>query len=149
MDEHILPVYSRKTWGYSAPYYLAAVNGCHPNYASYLMNKQSLCIRDISAIIKRLPADKKHLYNKELITELYLDYQEHNIDDSKAIEEIAALCKGRKILILAPGKLCLPIRNRYSSISMITPPLFQHKPYSQISPLRQGFRQQPEAFQGH
>ena len=107
MDEHILPVYSRKTWGYSAPYYLAAVNGCHPNYASYLMNKQSLCIRDISAIIKRLPADKKHLYNKELITELYLDYQEHNIDDSKAIEEIAALCKGKKILILAPGKTLL------------------------------------------
>lgn len=107
MDEHILPVYSRKTWGYSAPYYLAAVNGCHPNYASYLMNKQSLCIRDISAIIKRLPADKKHLYNKELITELYLDYQEHNIDDSKAIEEIATLCKGKKILILAPGKTLL------------------------------------------
>lgn len=107
MDEYILPVYSRKTWGYSAPYYLAAVNGCHPNYASYLMNKQSLCIRDISAIIKRIPADEKHLYNKELITKLYLEYQERNVDDSQAVAEISELCRGRNILILAPGRTLL------------------------------------------
>lgn len=107
MDEYILPIYSVKTWGYSAPYYLAAVNGCHPNYASYLMNKQSLCIRDISAIIKRIPQDKKHLYNKELINTLYLEYQERSIDDSTALAEISGLCRGRKVLILAPGRTLL------------------------------------------
>lgn len=112
MDEYILPVYSRKTWGYSAPYYLAAVNGCHPNYASYLMNKQSLCIRDISAIIKRIPSDERHLYNKELITNLYLEYQERNVDDSGAVAEIAELCGGRKILILAPGRTLLTCKEK-------------------------------------
>ena len=41
MDEHILPVYSRKTWGYSAPYYLAAVNGCQCQSLFILFRKHA------------------------------------------------------------------------------------------------------------
>lgn len=110
MDECIMPIYAQHPWGYSAPYYIAAINDCHPNYATYLMNRQSLCIRDINSIIKSIPDMEKHNFNKNLISDLYLKYQQHNIDDSDAMDKIADLCKGKQILILAPGKSLLTYR---------------------------------------
>lgn len=107
IDEYILPIYNNYSWGYSAPYYIAAANNCHPNYASYLMNMQTLCVRDINTIIKSIPPEKRHLYDKELINHLYLKYQSNNIDDSIAIKEITEMCKDKPVLILAPGKSLL------------------------------------------
>lgn len=104
MDEDIMPIYSTKPWGYSAPYYIAAINGCHPNYASYLMNRQTLCIRDINAIIKRIPADRKQLFSADLIASMYLEFQKHTVDDGAVIAELKALIQGRNVLLLAPGR---------------------------------------------
>ncbi len=104
MDEYIMPIYSTRPWGYSVPYYIAAINNCHPNYATFLMNKQTLCIRDINAIIRSIPEENKRIYNVDLIFELYRNYQQHNIDDSKTIIKIKEICHSRKILVLAPGK---------------------------------------------
>ena len=104
MDEYIMPIYSTRPWGYSAPYYIAAINNCHPNYATFLMNKQTLCIRDINTIIRSIPEESKRLYNVDLISELYRNYQQHNIDDSEIISKIKEICDSKKILILAPGK---------------------------------------------
>lgn len=111
MDEHIMPIYAQSPWGYSAAYYIAAVNNCHPNYATYLVNLQTLNIRDINSIIKSIPIDKKRLYDKTLISKLYLEYQRHNIDDSQALGYISDLCKDKSVLILAPGKSLLTHSN--------------------------------------
>jgi 4-hydroxy 2-oxovalerate aldolase len=107
MDEYIMPIYSQHPWGYSAPYYIAAINNCHPNYATYLMNMQTLFIRDINSIIQSIPGEKKHIYDETYIYNLYLEYQKQNIDDSTAVNEIREYCFGRDILILAPGKSVL------------------------------------------
>lgn len=104
MDEYIMPIYSTRPWGYSAPYYIAAINNCHPNYATFLMNKQTLCIRDINTIIRSIPEENKRLYSVDLISELYKNYQQHNIDDSEMLQKVKELCSARKVLILAPGK---------------------------------------------
>ncbi len=104
MDEYIMPIYTGTPWGYSAPYYIAAINGCHPNYATYLMNRQTLCIRDINSIIKSIPEQNRHLYNADLIAELYRKYQQHTVDDGKVIKDLELLCWSRQVLILAPGK---------------------------------------------
>ena len=111
MDEYIMPIYTQHPWGYSAPYCLAAINNCHPNYATWLMEKQSICIRDINAIIKSIPVEKKHLYDSELINKLYTEYQQRNVDDSAVIRKISHLCTNRNVLILAPGKSLLTMRN--------------------------------------
>lgn len=104
MDEHIMPIYRQHPWGYSAPYYIAAINNCHPNYATFLMNKETLCIRDINSVIKSIPEKNKHIYNEELIGKMYFEYQERSIDDSEVIMHLSELCNEREILILAPGK---------------------------------------------
>lgn len=104
MDEHIMPVYIKHPWGYSAPYYIAAINNCHPNYATFLVNKQTLCIRDINNIIKSIPEKCKHHFDDRLANELYTRYLSHNVDDSAAVGRITELCRGRNVLILASGR---------------------------------------------
>lgn len=110
MDEYIMPIYNLHTWGYSAPYYIAAINSCHPNYATWLIGKQSICVRDINAIIKSIPSEKQHVYDEELINKLYLQYQQRSIDDTAVVEKISALCKDRSVLVLAPGKSLLTMQ---------------------------------------
>ena len=51
IDEYIRPLSMEYKWGYDAAYYIASVTGCHPNYASFLMNKQTLHVQDIHAIL--------------------------------------------------------------------------------------------------
>ena len=103
-DEYISAIRKKFEWGYSVPYHIAASNVCHPNYASYLINKQTLTMKDIEKIIQSIPEEYKILYDQSLIEELYVRYQSRNIDDSAAVPEISGWLSGRKILLLAPGK---------------------------------------------
>lgn len=104
MDEHVLPIYESSPWGYSAPYYIAAINGCHPSYATYLASRQTLCIMDINTILRRIPEGARQAYSEELAVRLYMEYQAHAVDDSAALSMLAEACFGREVLILAPGR---------------------------------------------
>lgn len=103
-DEHINKILLKYKWGYSLPYFIASMNNCHPNYATHLINKQTISIKEINHILSKIDEDKKSIYNKSYIEDLYLNFQKHNIDDSLALKKIKADVCGRKILILAPGK---------------------------------------------
>lgn len=104
LDEFIRPLKVKYNWGYDVAYFVAAVTGCHPNYASFLLNIQTLRMQDINAILTDLDAEQKVLYNKTYIKKKYKDYMDHEIDDSKALEEISRRIGKKKILLLAPGK---------------------------------------------
>jgi 4-hydroxy 2-oxovalerate aldolase len=104
IDEHLSKFTLESQWGYSVPYYIAAVNNCHPNYASYLMNKQTISVKTINAILKQLPMDKRNIYDKNLIENLYINYQIHLADDTEELKAIKNLISNRKVLIIAPGK---------------------------------------------
>ena len=103
-DEYISLIRKEYEWGYNVPYHIAASHKCHPNYASYLMNKQTLTMKDIEKIILSIPKERGVLFDKKLIEELYLQYQNRSIDDHKAILDIKKMVQNRNILILAPGK---------------------------------------------
>ena len=103
-DEHISLIKEKYEWGYTIPYDIAASYVCHPNYASYLMNRQTLTMKDIEKIITLIPKRNRAIYKKSLIEELYVKYQDQKIDDHFALEKIKTLISGKKILILAPGK---------------------------------------------
>ena len=104
LDNDIYPIFARTGWGYNAHYYMAAVHGCHPSYASFLMNKQTLTMNEVDLILRNLPTEDRYLYHKELIEERYYSFQNHNIDDTKGREQLRELVKDREILLLAPGK---------------------------------------------
>lgn len=104
MDQYIKPLSTKYKWGYDAAYYLAAVTDCHPNYASYLLNKQTLQIRDIGTILNGLDRRKRNLFDKAYIQEEYAKYMDHSVDDSGVCEALRDMIGEKKILILAPGK---------------------------------------------
>ncbi len=103
-DEYISAIRKEYEWGYAVPYHIAASKVCHPNYASYLINKQTLTMKDIDKIIQSIPEDYKVLYDQRLIERLYTQFQSRKIDDSTAVARIADMIRGRKVLLLAPGK---------------------------------------------
>ena len=62
--------FEKKSWGYSVPYYLAAQNFCHPNYASFLIEK-NISFDTIDKILKEIPEENKTCFDKNLIENLY------------------------------------------------------------------------------
>lgn len=103
VDEHIAKIKERHEWGYSVPYYLAAINGCHPNYASFLNGKQTLTVKQIGAILRMIEKDKRSLFDRNLAEKIYKEFQDIEIDDTKAIEYLRSFLRDKLILILAPG----------------------------------------------
>lgn len=104
IDEVLMPIYAATPWGYSAAYFLSASCGCHPNYSSYLMSRQTLHATSISAILSRIPPEKRAVYDEKVIENLYLSYQEVYIDDTETREKLKELIGSRTVLIIAPGK---------------------------------------------
>ena len=71
IDNNLKPIYQKSPWGYSTPYYIAAMNGCHPNYAQELV-KKNLSDEEIDRIMKIIPADKKTSFDKNYFESLFL-----------------------------------------------------------------------------
>lgn len=103
-DDYISAIRRQYEWGYSIPYHIAASYVCHPNYASYLMGKRTLTMKDIEEIIQSIPGEDKVLYDRKKIEQLYMQFQNRKIDDAKAVEEIGKRIRGRTVLLLAPGQ---------------------------------------------
>jgi len=104
IDEYIKPLSIQYEWGYDAAYYIASVVGCHPNYASYLLNRQTLHVQDIYAILKSLDSEQKALFDKKYIEEIYSEFMNHFVDDFDAIVKIRTFIGNKKVLLLAPGQ---------------------------------------------
>lgn len=121
VDEFISKIREEHEWGYSVPYYLAAINGCHPNYASYLNSKQTLTIKHISHILRTLPNSKKSLFDKALAETKYKEFQQTTIDDASAIEKLKSVFQDKKILLIAPGPSVK--ENQESIISLAKQPI--------------------------
>ena len=66
IDEKLKPIYQETPWGYSTPYYIAAIHGCHPNYAAYLV-KNNLPDEKIDYILSNIPDDKKTVFDENFI----------------------------------------------------------------------------------
>lgn len=127
IDQYIRPLQRQFVWGYDAAYYIASINGCHPNYSQFLLNLQTLHIQDIHGILNSMASEKKALYDRDYIEKQYVKYMSHQVNDKEVLKKYNALVKGRNILILAPGKsintnidklLRLVEQNKYFVISV-------------------------------
>ncbi len=114
IDEEINRIYSRHYWGYSLPHYLSACHNCHPNYATYLAEKNTLNIESIHNILCQLTDEKKEVFYKEYIEQLYMNYQGQIYDDTEMVTLFKSL-NDRNILIMAPGKSIKQYENEIKS----------------------------------
>lgn len=103
IDEVLNNIYMSNYWGYSLPHYISAKHNCHPNYATHLSAKDTLAAEDISNILLLLDESQKVNFDEEYIEELYLNYQSHKINDSKDINKLKEIFRGKNVIAIAPG----------------------------------------------
>lgn len=103
IDSNIVQFCQQPTWGYNMFYFIAAYNDCHPNYVTYLMDKRTLSIKSINEILGKLEGEKKLLYDKNYIEEIYVDYQNNEINDDEDRARLKAELEGKSVLVIGPG----------------------------------------------
>ena len=106
IDDVISVFYNQNYWGYSLPNYLSATNSVHPNYALFLSEKNTLTVEDINNIFLRMEENKKISYDKNYIEKLYLEYMQEGKADKSSIGKLFKEIKGKKVILIAPGKSC-------------------------------------------
>lgn len=104
MDEYLDGFYKTKFWGYSLPLYLSASLGCHPNYAIFLAEKQTLSARALREIFQLIPEEEKAIFKKEVAEKYYRQYLENYVDDRECLAGLRNELAGKDVLVLAPGK---------------------------------------------
>ena len=103
LDNEISTNFSKTPWGYNTPYYLSSIHRCHPNYSTFLLSKQTISATAINNILNTIPREKRDLYDKNLISDLYLKYLSNEIDDSESYEILKDRIGDRSVLVLGAG----------------------------------------------
>lgn len=101
IDEFLNSLMSKKPWGFSPAQYLSASFDCHPNYATYLINKNTNHIVGIRKVLEKLSDKNKLSFDKDLIEKLYIESILETKTDFKGTLNIT---ENKKILLVASGK---------------------------------------------
>ena len=99
----LLDIFIVEPWGYTLFYYIAASNGCHPNYVSYLINKRTLSITAVNEILQMIPKELKLEKDTDMLERLYLDYQDRMCNDKIPLEKLRNQFSNKGIVALGPG----------------------------------------------
>ena len=73
IDEVLNDFYKRNNWGYSLSKYLSAAHELHPNYASYLEDKNTLTYEAMDEILAAVDEEKKCEFDKKYIWNTWKD----------------------------------------------------------------------------
>lgn len=103
IDNAIMDIYQKQYWGYNLFFYIAASTKCHPNYVSFLMNKKTLSVKQITEILNGIEPAKKLMYDVKYAENLYLDYQNIECDDNADLNALKKQFKGTDVLLIGPG----------------------------------------------
>ena len=103
MDEYLSEIYKSRYWGYSLPLYLSASTGCHPNYAIYLAEKNTLPVKSFNELLRSIPDSEKANFSRDKAEKYYQEYQQNYVEDSVALAKLSKEIIGRDILLVAHG----------------------------------------------
>lgn len=105
MDQVINQLLGEFHWGYAPEFYLSAINGCSPTYASFFYDKHMLSIDMVNRLLSRISEDKKISFDRIYAEKLYKEFNaEQIVDDKDTIESIRKRIAGRSVLLVAPGQ---------------------------------------------
>ena len=104
IDKILVKFHKKNYWGYSLPNYLSALHNAHPNYASFLDDKNTLTVRDMNKIFERMDDDKKLEFDKKYVEKLYSEYMETGEICWKNVCAFKNEIEDKVILLIAPGK---------------------------------------------
>lgn len=117
IDEILNGFYQLNPWGYSLPNYLSAAHNAHPNYATYLAEKNTLTVEDMNEIFAIMDADKRLFFDRDYIAEVYLKYMETGRLQEEHKEKLKASLEGKKVLLIAPGKSSMEEKEKINALA--------------------------------
>lgn len=123
LDTDLMAVYEKRYWGYKYNFYISAMQNCHPDYVRYLLEKKTLTVSSINAILSKIPDDKKLLYDEDYIAAAYLEFQAHSIDDGDCVQVLKDEIGWRTVMLLGPGRTILTHRG------MVDAYIADHNPF--------------------
>ena len=100
VDAFLHTLMAEHPWGFSPAQYLSASFDCHPNYATYLIDKNTNHIVGIRQVLSRIPEEKKVSFDRKLIESLYMDFLLEPKSKAGGTWEIPAQ---QKVLLIASG----------------------------------------------
>ncbi len=100
IDEILVYYFKKNFWGFSPTQYLSASLDCHPNYASYLVNKKTTNIVDIRKILDKIPLENKNSFNSQIVDNLY---QVFLLTDKSKARGRLNFSSDKRILLVASG----------------------------------------------
>ena len=104
IDAYMPKIKQQSNWGYSIPYFIAGMYSSHVHNVNYLLNKHNIKSKDMRLIIEEINPVKRKRYDYDNLENLYLNYFDHKIDDTKTLEKLESILDDKKVLIIAPGK---------------------------------------------
>jgi 3-deoxy-D-manno-octulosonate cytidylyltransferase len=101
IDDFFEAMMQKSPWGFTPAQFLSAAMECHPNYTTFLVNKNTNSIVEINRILEKIPEKKRVSFDQNLIESLYM----------RALLEIKTAPHGemkldgdKKILLIASGQ---------------------------------------------
>lgn len=116
LDTDLMNVYKEHYWGYRYNFYISAMQNCHPNYVSYLLDKKTLTVSAVNEILSAIPEHKKLLYDGEYINEAYTEYQIRSIDDHTCLDELRSSLSDSTVLLIGPGRSIVDEKNKIDDV---------------------------------
>lgn len=123
IDMYVQGFREKFTWGYSTPYFIAGLYQCHVNNISYLTTNHRISARDLRNIIDSLSEDERRKYDYDILEQKYIENQSRMVEDEDTIETLKKIVKGRKILLIAPGKSSIDDAERLNDFIVKENPL--------------------------
>lgn len=104
IDEFIMPIFSRVSWGYSIPYALSGQSGVHRTYAEFLTQKGNLRTKDLCRLLNAIDKDHAEIFDEAYMEALYRDYIGTDLTDNISLSRLlSAMEKYQEFVIIAPG----------------------------------------------
>ena len=123
MDLVLNHFYEEKPWGYNLPNYLSAIHMIHPNYGVFLSEKKTLKVEDINKIFSQIDPIKGCEFDKEYINALYIKYMSSGHARDEHLAEVIERTKGKKVLLIAPGKNALREKQKIINFIEVNSPI--------------------------
>lgn len=101
IDALLSSMMKKTSWGFSPAQFLSASFNCHPNYATYLINKNTNHIVGIKKVLEKLPDNKKVSFDKDIIEKLYI---ESILEVKTPVKGMFSIPNNKKVLLIASGK---------------------------------------------
>ena len=103
IDVYMTQFMKEKSWGYSIPYSIAGMYGCHVNNVAYLTETHRTRSKDMRIIFDTLTKDMRTQYDYDNLEIIYTDYMNKEVDDSDSLEKIKTAFSNKTIVAVLPG----------------------------------------------